>query len=904
MKARILRWLGHLKRLDNNRIVKIIAWKKNKAGPWKTWKKVVGQDLLSAKVTAIGLQIWVQIKKQNNMGTIFSKSSKKVKHGADQTKDVQNTAEQSYQIFDPNKYDEQRVQQLQWQLENDTETFILNQMLMCVMFFYDFAEEIGICTNTIPEINQKLIEEHRKELILPDSIIQNVCQKIKFQPVEGAIKNLKLPIANQRMYVVHNNIEVEYKTASGHPANYIDIDKPSYRVEVEESKEHKGYVRVKMMRMEEKRSSYDSVCSTSSEKCYEMNATHVEESVPSSSFGFKNDSGFNTESDYDYTNIIMAKTPQKLQKLDPNFYTHIYQLPSKCITTVRSKNIHLFDSDSDDDEDDEKNSDSETQVPSLFIVKHYLNSTQFMAHFRDNVFPNYLGNVLEFPNVLIEQLTSIPGSIFCDNVDDFNNFVNYEIFPAIAMPWPDEMAFEWGIRRRVTVFDKKNDTTIAYKWPTEKMIDEAKQLNCVLVPKGFIPKKGSNPFMEIEWELCFPKAERYLELRMTQAQIRIYLLMLIWHKTYVEPKTKKCGLLIEHIRHLMFWECEANYKAWPEDKLGTKLIEVFKSLSNHLSKAQLPNYFIRGKNLLENTPSKSIMPTLELANIFLESPVFTVLDALRNIKCTASKFYPEMDLDKLHYIMSGEVFNDVRGPIHLVLDPTTTRRNRNDENTKRDKELEWNKRRLRAQRQRKLLDNKEETKKELKVSIDKLFKSSVLRVHLLNFFVQHFIKIAKRSTKIGSTHQSLFYLKQAWYLTRLLEETDIENCRLFQNQIREHEEVCQRKKVTEATVPITPKRNTFNAGDVLQVKGKNINIANLSKSYNDSISARHTETEENKVANSRLQNVTADVHPQAKDHNRKDVVIQADLLSSKLSEKIENVVLKIPTDDIKESTNL
>lgn len=88
--------------------------------------------------------------------------------------------------------------------------------------------------------------------------------------------------------------------------------------------------------------------------------------------------------------------------------------------------------------------------------------------------------------------------------------------------------------------------------------------------------------IDLEWEINFPKAERYLEARMSHAQMKCMLLLLTLHKTFIQPVTEQNGLLPEHIRTHMFWECERDYRNWPEHRLGTKILSVIKNLQQRL----------------------------------------------------------------------------------------------------------------------------------------------------------------------------------------------------------------------------------------------------------------------------------------------------------------------------------
>lgn len=184
------------------------------------------------------------------------------------------------------------------------------------------------------------------------------------------------------------------------------------------------------------------------------------------------------------------------------------------------------------------------------------------------------------------------------------------------------------------------------------MIKEMQSMDCVLIPTGNWLKKGKNPEVNIEWEIAFPKAERYLEVRMNHAQIKCYLFLLAIHKTFIEPHTQQQGLLAEHLRCHMYWECESNYRDWPEHRLGSKLIKVMTNLKNRLARESLPHYFIKRRNLFENIPGKYLHFAHRVFHEILQFPIFYFLQAVRNLRYTSGKFYSTLDCRKVYKILT------------------------------------------------------------------------------------------------------------------------------------------------------------------------------------------------------------------------------------------------------------
>lgn len=70
---------------------------------------------------------------------------------------------------------------------------------------------------------------------MPDIHFQNVNRHVRFQPKHGPKKNESEPLIPERMYIIHDNIEV-IDTCD---PQYNNIDKPSIKIEIEKAK-HSG----------------------------------------------------------------------------------------------------------------------------------------------------------------------------------------------------------------------------------------------------------------------------------------------------------------------------------------------------------------------------------------------------------------------------------------------------------------------------------------------------------------------------------------------------------------------------------------------------------------------------------------------------------------------------------------
>ncbi|KAJ8968334.1 hypothetical protein NQ314_002350 [Rhamnusium bicolor] len=251
------------------------------------------------------------------------------------------------------------------------------------------------------------------------------------------------------------------------------------------------------------------------------------------------------------------------------------------------------------------------------------------------------------------------------------------VIPSVAIDWPAEQTFEFIMREdRPTITDRR--TGYRYRWPTDEMLKDIKSMSCVLVPKGYWVKKGNYSDANIEWEIAFPKAERYIESRMSHSQTRCFLFLLTIHKAYIDPISYQHGLLTEHIRCHMYWECETNYRDWPEHRLGTKLLKVITNLNNRLSKGVLPDYFIKQKNLFESIPKKYLQFAQKVFHDVLQSPAMYFMKALRNLRYTSGKFYPPLDFKELHRILTQTQANKIVNPSLLTAPPNLKRKRYND----------------------------------------------------------------------------------------------------------------------------------------------------------------------------------------------------------------------------------
>lgn len=331
-------------------------------------------------------------------------------------------------------------------------------------------------------------------------------------------------------------------------------------------------------------------------------------------------------SDYLYSRINEMNDLQQLDQTRSS--SNSSGAPINCLRSIKSKNYDETDN--------------------LYIIHNYYDSTAFMMHFKEHVFPGELAESLGFDRDKISNAKHNARAIYCETDHERNGTTSYEIVPAVLNPWPG--LHIWSTRHRPIWIDKWKG--IAYLWPTSAMIQEMVIFPAVLVPRGYTPKRGQNPDYNLEWEINYPKAEKYMHMRMSHAQMKCYLFFAILHKTFIEDASQRKGLLFDHLRMLMYWECEKNYKDWPENRLGEKMLRLLKTLKDSMGKQELKDFFIENRNILENVPGPLLRAAQEKVHNIMERPVGHFIYALRNLTYSGSQFYPMFDFDELYKILN------------------------------------------------------------------------------------------------------------------------------------------------------------------------------------------------------------------------------------------------------------
>nr|CAH7757067.1 unnamed protein product [Callosobruchus chinensis] len=537
------------------------------------------------------------------------------------------------------KYDEWMLQVVREDLENDTEMFVVNNMLMSVQFLENYEKEVldEAVLETESELNKTLLKELKLSCIKPDHVLEAVNQKVRFVPSTTTNQQLTSAIAARRIYVVNTMFDV-VSTFEEH--QYTTVDKPIYRVKLEQSvsttdkkKKIPGYSKLKLI---EHTHTKECPVSSALKKTKDSKDADLATSESSSGSDSKVKPNIN-----EYDVIIKNNTPKPI-----NVETFMLEdcLPLYCFTTQlnekRATDICI--------QSEEVNGNI-AQIK-LFDKTLYVDAKGYMRYFKNNIFPKSLGRKLGFSEREIRiQARSIPGKVLCKSESSGNELFECEIIPCVSTTLPADLKFNFDelSSEQYTQNDSQRNNQNLYKWPTEEMMKKIQRMPCVLIPKGYWKKNTQHKHTNLDWEISFPNIEKYLFSKMSHTQIRCYLFILLIHKAYIEPKTKYQGLLVEHIRHHIFWECSKNFVDWPEHRLGYKLREVIENLMGRMSKQHLPDYFIKGKNLFENIPIKFLYIASEELQKVLEQPAMSLMQILRRVSYISPQFFKKPDVKEL-----------------------------------------------------------------------------------------------------------------------------------------------------------------------------------------------------------------------------------------------------------------
>ncbi|CAG9761007.1 unnamed protein product [Ceutorhynchus assimilis] len=654
------------------------------------------------------------------------------------------------------RHDEEMINTIRRDLNETPEMFVLNNVIMCTMFLKNYQEDIYQVLKQMDNAPNKFWE--------PDIVMEKANRNVIYRPMHGSNKDIASPLTTRRIYVPMNDYIEVFNPLDDEDAAADDDDEKEhiskYHVKVEESK-RPGYVKLRRINAErnnDKNSLKDMLVVPSSNA---SSSSDTESTITSSGSPIQ-----------DNFQLIKDQTDEGVS-LDDCFVFRKVKKPDIDIELEELDHEHLTEDD-------------------IYDIVSYLPSKKFMKYF-SKIFKESMAKKIGLIQYEIDHAAvddRIPGKIFCNLRDENGNSYPVEVVPCLKTAWPKKQTY--NLLEGKPNHNMESDWTgFDFQWPTHEMLDEMKTFECALVPKGYARNNGTVPEDDLEWEIHFPLAENYLEMLLRPEQIKCFLLLLSIYKEYLEPKTKVHGIVPEHLLNMMFWEAEKNYDDWPTHRLGFRLINVIENFSNRLTERVLRDFFIRKRNVLKNVPTKCIVYAGEEFFRIKESPLIKILRAMRNVRYTSGTFYPPLDYKELLNILYKTDWdvNPYLSNTNLKSDgisiSTSGKKPKFMDAEKQLQHVKLMQMRKKAQKKKNIeIDRKKSevisynSTKERRDSVDSLDDQWECekrfdlpkKIALLKFFINNFIEIAQTSMRISTKKQTLFYLKQAWYLTKILEE--------------------------------------------------------------------------------------------------------------------------------------
>ncbi|XP_076067927.1 uncharacterized protein LOC143040632 isoform X2 [Oratosquilla oratoria] len=429
-------------------------------------------------------------------------------------------------------------------------------------------------------------------------------------------------------------------------------------------------------------------------------------------------------------------------------------------------------------------------IEASFERRTYFSSEYYMRNFELD-FPG-LAEILGKEHLVDLCEVQTPAILTHDiNTAENGPKFNTEFIPTICMKeWPLS-AIGWSWRKRRTL--KDTETKTLYRWPPQDRIFEILHHGCNLVPIGHYNPKEPSKLMKIEWQLQFIAAEKILLQSLGHVQIRLLLLV---EALFFDHLRTVPGLKTQHLRYILFWMCEHNFRDWTEEHLGIKLKEYLDALYESLSSLELPHYFVEDCNMLDTIPEKylrQVQSTVQKMRLNLPIYLMHTLHQMR----TEGVYYPKLDILKLYNIVTkkdfgvqdinpqllamtggveageGNAMNQPNDTGEDVLYSSSDEEERNYNQLRRKLDVERRRRKRVANEARDVLVDlrwkppKSDIKLESKVQNVKGIRSG----KVLEIFANHFIEMAKSSNEFRSYPQGYMYLLLASNMATLMKET-------------------------------------------------------------------------------------------------------------------------------------
>ena len=209
----------------------------------------------------------------------------------------------------------------------------------------------------------------------------------------------------------------------------------------------------------------------------------------------------------------------------------------------------------------------------------------------------------------------------------------------IVPHWPSEQAFEWALRRRAEQLDMRRK--VRYVWPPQRVVQTILQeVGCNLVPMS----SGRGPAAELEWEIAFQQAEIKLISSLDLVHVHCWAVT----KMFFTHFLSEFGCLQErHIRHLMFWKFEKNFRDWHLQSLGVTFVDLLSSLKDSVRERHIEHYFICKRNLLKNETTGDLVNAQERLQRVMENLLPNIIIMMNRLQ-VRNEAFPTFDWQRLY----------------------------------------------------------------------------------------------------------------------------------------------------------------------------------------------------------------------------------------------------------------
>lgn len=109
-------------------------------------------------------------------------------------------------------------------------------------FKYNLREMDTLSTNPVSSKETELnnvLSDHQKHCLLPDMVLECINKRVRVTPFHGPKKFISEPLLRQRMFIVHDNVEVLLKDCDS--SKYSTIGEPVHMAVIELAKNKGKY---------------------------------------------------------------------------------------------------------------------------------------------------------------------------------------------------------------------------------------------------------------------------------------------------------------------------------------------------------------------------------------------------------------------------------------------------------------------------------------------------------------------------------------------------------------------------------------------------------------------------------------------------------------------------------------